>query len=311
MAENDESHPPAEAEGGKKEEKQTGPLENIVKEGWDFLKKGLMIGAAAGMPFIYSIPGIPFGGSEMVKNTLVTSLPLSAGAMLDNIMAKKPVDYKKALRESVAGTLMTPPLTSLLGGINTGREYAARNYGKFAGNATAVASLAAGQTAFVGAYTGLDHVLSKYSLRGLYERFKKDYWPTLKRMWMYVLPFSMWNVLYIYKFGMFAQLAYGSLTTLLFRLVGPKSEGAKLGNLFTAMNPFPIISSAYSLGVKAVKNTFSSAYKGTYGLGAAISSLFTSLTSTSGPAAPKTAEPKPAEGEQAPAHHYMKAPSEK
>ena len=34
----------------------------------------------------------------------------------------------------------------------------------------------------------------------------------------------MWNVLYVYKFGIVAQMAYGSLMSFLFRLVGPKEK---------------------------------------------------------------------------------------
>lgn len=321
MAENDEIHPPApqpknehSEEGHNKKERKKTILENIVDESWSLLKKTALVGAAVATPFVFSIPNTPIYNPQMSVNAAVTALPLSAGAMLDDVMAKKPVDYKKVFRESVIGTAITPPLTSFLGGITSTKDYVTRNYGTMAGNATAIASLAAGQGAFLGSYMGLDHILSKYSFKGIYEKLKKDYWPTLKRVWKYVLPFSMWNVLYVYKFGILAQLAYGSLMTLLFRVVGPKSEGASLGNLFRAMNPFPLMSATYNLGVKAVRNTFSSLYEGAYGLGAGIKSMFSALAPKSSPAVPKPAEPKPAEhpeGEHAPSPHYMKAPSEK
>ena len=130
MAEHDESHPPAEAghgEGHGKEEmhgrssaptsleKEKGPLENLVSESWSLLKKAAFVGAAAAVPFVFSIPNTPIYNPQMSVNAAVTALPLSAGAMLDDIMAKKPVDYKKVLRESAIGTLMTPPLTGFFG----------------------------------------------------------------------------------------------------------------------------------------------------------------------------------------------------
>lgn len=270
--------------GSGEEKKEPGALENIVSESLNAGKRAIALGAGAAAPFIFS------GANR--TNAMLNSYPLGIGAMVDDIMAKKPVDTVKAAKESLVGTIITPPLASLFKYITIAKDYVTARAGDLPGGAAAVGALAAAQAVFVGAYTGLNHIVQNFSFKGLYEKLKKEYWPTLRNTWKYVLPFSMWNVLYIYKFGIAAQMAYSSLMSFLFRLVGPKSEGASLGNLFRAANPFPIVSTTYSLGVKSVKNSFSSLYQGAYGLGAAISSMLTSLTPKSGPAAPKPAEPE-------------------
>ena len=91
-----------------------------------------------------------------------------------------------------------------------------------------------------------------------------------------MLPLSALNVTVlpytaIYKtLGITAQLAYGSLMTLLFRLVGPKAEGTSLKNLVKELNPFPYIGGAASITAKLAKNTIGGIYTGLYDLGRAI-----------------------------------------
>ena len=80
-----------------------------------------------------------------------------------------------------------------------------------------------------------------------------------------VLPYTA-----IYKtLGITAQLAYGSLMGLLFRLVGPKAEGTSLKNLVRELNPFSYIGGAVSVTAKAAKNTIGGIYKGLYDVGRA------------------------------------------
>lgn len=292
MAEN--NHPPeGNKEAPKEEPKKSGTLESLIGECKSFLKKGIFAATAIGVPFVFSIPNTPVYDPthQMSINAAVTAHPLAVGAALDDIMARQPINYKKMARESAVGTIMMTPLVGLFDKINVGRDYAAQRYGSLAGSATAVGSLAAGQAVFVGGYMGLDHTLSKFSFSGLYDRLKKDYWPTLRRTFLCVLPLSMWNPLYVYKFGMLAQLGYSSLMTLLFRLVGPKSEGAKLSNLFKA--PFGYVSASFSLAKRAAKNAVSyTSSESMYKLGGGMREFFSSFMPKAKPAAKQPEQPK-------------------
>lgn len=196
-------------------QKPTG-LERIVNVG----KNALSIGLEVLFPFMYSDPA-------MRVNAMVTAYPLSVGSRIEDLRIGKSIDNVKAAKESFVGTIMTPAFSYLFKYIEVARQYVTSSAGSLAGGAAAVASLAGAQAVFAGAYTTINHVIQKFSFKGLYEKLKKDYWPTVKRMWTYVLPLSSLNVLWLYKFGIVTQLAYASLMTFLFRLVGPKAEGEK------------------------------------------------------------------------------------
>ncbi|MBI2101210.1 Mpv17/PMP22 family protein [Candidatus Woesearchaeota archaeon] len=244
----------------KKEEK--GTLERVIDESIYAAKNVGAVAAEIAFPFMFS--------GEARTNAMINAYPLSLGARVDDIMAKKPIDLKanvKASKESFVGTAIMPPLEALFKYIEVARQYATNYAGAIPGAAAAVGALAIGQAAFVGLYTGLNHIVQNFSFKGLYTKFKNDYWPTMKRVWKYVLPFSAFNVLYLYQFGIAAQLAYGSLMTFLFRLVGPKSEGASLKNLFKAMNPVPYVKAAATAPTKLLSGLYKIVQNTGYSLG--------------------------------------------
>ena len=279
MAENEQTPQPAsQAQAPQTEKKQIGTLESVVDEISKAGKNGLAIAAGTAFPFMFS------GGDR--TNAMINAYPLGLGAMVHDVMAKKPIDAVKAAKESLVGTLIAKPLASLFRYIETTRQYVTDYAGAIPGGAAAVGALALGQAVFIGAYTGLNHIVQNFSFKGLYEKFKKDYWPTVKRTWKYVLPLSSLNVLYLYKFGVAAQLAYGSLMSFLFRLVGPKTEGAKLGNLVSAMNPIPYIGATFSVAGKLAKNLFYAPLNAAYAIGSSIRDLYKKT--------PKPAVPSPA-----------------
>ena len=257
-------------------EKPLSPLEEIAAGA----KNALAIGFGTAFPFLY--PG-------NVTHNATNALPLAGGAVIDDIMANKKPDYIKAAKESVVGTVITAPLVGLLKYINITKDYATNYAGAIPGGAAAVGALAAGQAVFIGMYTGLNHIIQNWSFKGLYDKFKKDYWPSVKRTWKYVLPLSALNVLYIYKFGMVAQLAYGSLMTLLFRLVGPKTEGASLKNLAYAMNPLPYVGGALKGTAKLAKNVFYGVPSALYAMGISVADYFKSSQKSAAPAHPQPA----------------------
>ena len=244
------------------EPRKVGNLESVVDEISTAGKNGLALAAGTAFPFMFS--------GDMRTNAMITAYPLALGAMVDDIMAKKPVNTVKAAKESLVGTLITPPLAGMFKYIELARQYVTNYAGTVPGGAAAVGTLAGAQAVFVGAYMGLNHIVQNFSFKGLYEKLKKDYWSTMKRTWKYVLPLSSINVLLLYKFGIGIQLAYSSLMSFLFRLVGPKTEGASLGNLVKAMNPVPYIGATFTATTKLATNLVYSPLKALYEIGSGL-----------------------------------------
>lgn len=251
----------AQQQEKKKEETPLGEIANGVKNVAAF-----GIGAAA--PFVW-----PWGTG--IDNA-VTAWPLALGSGIEDKMQAKPINWVKGAKESVVGTIINPPLAQVFRYINISRDYVTANYGMIPGFVAATVALGAAQAVFIGAYTGLNHIIQNHTFKGLWEKYKKDYWPTIKRTWKYVLPLSALNVTVLpltalyQTLGVTAQLAYGSLMTLLFRLVGPKAEGTSLKNLVKELNPFPYIGGAVSVTAKVARNTVGGLYKGLYDLGRAL-----------------------------------------
>ncbi|MBI2124880.1 Mpv17/PMP22 family protein [Candidatus Pacearchaeota archaeon] len=252
---------PAQPQEKKKEET---PLEEIANAGKN--SAAFAIGAAA--PFVW-----PFGTG---RDNAVTAWPLAFGSAIEDKMQGKPINWVKGAKESAVGAMINPPLTRVFNYINISRDYVTANYGMIPGFATAVGALGAAQAVFIGAYTGLNHIIQNHTFKGLGEKFKKDYWPTVKRTWKYVLPLSALNVTVLpltalyQTLGVTAQLAYGSLMSLLFRLVGPKAEGTSLKNLAKELNPFAYIGGAVSATAKIAKSLLYNPFKAAYETGKAL-----------------------------------------
>lgn len=244
--------------------KEETPLEEIANGAKNVAAFG--IGAAA--PFVW-----PWGTGI---NNAVTAWPLAFGSAIEDNMQGKPINWVKGAKESLVGTIMNPPLAEVFKYINISRDYVTANYGLVPGFAAATGALAAAQAVFVGAYTGLNHIIQNHTFKGLWEKYKKEYWPTMKRTLKYVLPLSALNVTVLpltalyQTLGVTAQLAYSSLMSFLFRLVGPKAEGTSLKNLVKELNPFPYIGGAVSVTAKLAKNTIGGIYTGLYDIGRAI-----------------------------------------
>ena len=219
-------------------------LEEIANAG----KNVGAIAAEVASPFMFS--------GENRVNAMVNAYPLSLGARVEDIMAKKPIDLKsniKSAKESFVGTAITPGLAAMFKYIEVARQYVANLYGPIAGGAAAVGSLALGQAAFIGGYMGLNHIVQNFSSKGLYNKFKNDYPTAIKNTWKYVLPLSTINPLFLAPYGIPVQLAYGALMSFLFRLV-IKAKEAKFSNLVSAMNPIPYISGALTSTAKLAKS---------------------------------------------------------
>lgn len=263
----------------KKEEhkpKQVGTLESVVDETLNAAKNAGTFAAGLSFPFMFS-------GQDRT-NSMINAYPLAAGSTVEDMMLKKPIDPVKSMKESFVGTLLANPLAGVFKYINVARDYVTGVAGTIPGGATAVGALALAQAAFIGGYTGLNHIIQNFSFKGLYDKFKNNYWQTIKNTWKYVLPLSALNVLYIYKFGIAAQMAWGSLMSFLFRLVGPKQPGANLGNLYSELKGYA--GGAFSATGKAAKNVFYGVPNAAYAIGSSIRDLYKSSPK---PATPATA----------------------
>ncbi len=248
----------------KKEENRHSTIENVVDETISAATHAGTFAAGLAFPLMFS--------GENRTNAMINAYPLAAGSTVEDMMLKKPVDPVKSMKESFVGTLIAPGLAGLLKYINIARDYVASAFGYLPGAATAVGTLALGQAIFIAGYTALNHIVQNFSFKGMYEKFKTSYWNSVKNTWKYVLPLSMWNPLFIYKFGIAAQMAYGSLMSFLFRLVGPKQPGASLGNLYSELKGYA--SGALTSTGKLAKNLFYAPLNAAYSIGSSLRDLY-------------------------------------
>jgi hypothetical protein len=258
-----------------KEKKKTA-LESVTSESADAVKNLSAFGAGMAFPFMFS--------GEARTNAMINAYPLALGSTIEDRMRDKPVNPVKSMKEAFVGTIMANPLAGLLKYINVARDSATSYMGTLPGAGVAVGALAAGQAAFVGTYMALNHVVQNMSFKGLYNTMKTKYWTAVKNTWKYVLPFSMWNVLYVYKFGIAAQMAYGSLMTFLFRLVGPKEKDANLKNLGKSLNPAPYLRGTASVTSKLIANPLKGIYEATSAIASSINDLYKSNPKAAAPA---------------------------
>ena len=245
-------------------------LEEITNAG----KNTLAIGAEIASPFMFS--------GENRTNAMINAYPLSLGARVDDIMAKKPIDLKsnvKSAKESLVGTLIANPLAYMFRYIDVVKQYVTNYAGVIPGGAATVGALALGQAAFIGAYTGLNHIVQNFSFKGLYNKFKNDYWTSVKNTWQKLLALSAINPLFLAQYGIPVQLAYGSLISFLFRLV-IKAKEAKFSNLVYAMNPIPYISGTVTATGKLAKSVIYNPLRALYEIGSSYMQKKPSLPET-------------------------------
>ncbi len=301
MADNAESphtSPSEEKNEGKKEEGLEGILGNVWKEVRDFASGAFKIGAVAAMPFAFN-----YLDPSHLARAQVYTYTLSAGKATANLIQKKPA-LEGFLKEGAIAMPLSLGIAEAFKGLNGLETAVAKNYGSFAGTAAKGAGLALGiQPAFVTAHTALEY--------GLGKKFRENLWPGIKTVFKYLALPSVLNVTVLYKFGLFTQMVVSSALSFAFGLMQSLRGGeGSVKNLYDAINPFSYVSSTFSVTAKTVRNTYSFAADGAYGLGALISDLFSGSPSSApaphAPPAQAQEAPNPAEHHEA---HYMKSPS--
>ncbi|MBI2124882.1 hypothetical protein HYT92_03765 [Candidatus Pacearchaeota archaeon] len=243
-----EAVPPQPAALPAEQKKEKGALENLVDELWDFGKKAVAVGAIAAMPLLYS-----FVAPTHVARAAVTTYGFAAGKVTANIIQNQD-PLRGAPRQAFFGDVLSAPLAIGFTQLNNLESTVAANYGATAGKVAKVGSLLGiHQPAISTMRTGLEY--------GLGKEFRKNWWPDLKDVYKFLSIFSIPNVLWVYQYGLFPQMAVSAGLSYVFSLVKAlRQEKGSIKNLFSALNPFSYIGAAMSATYKLAGNAIGGIY---------------------------------------------------
>ena len=218
------------------EKKPAGALENAVNELFDAIKAGinLSIGVAA-----------PVAGYALTGNAGVLAV---SAAYVAATKGKK--DSKTIRNESLSGALFgTFAHYSLLP-----LKYLSDSIKKIA----YMIPWVFGANAF---YMAEDHLIKEKSPKGLYKKFKENYWPVVKKAFMLPAPLNILSALFLPQQYL---VAAAGVTSYLFRrfVAGGKGE--------EQTDKRPYIVAAANVTSKLVKKTAQGFYSGLYDLGSAL-----------------------------------------
>ncbi|MEK6946461.1 MAG: hypothetical protein AABX32_02540 [Nanoarchaeota archaeon] len=258
----DNNHPEQAPHGNEtqKEQKPKSTLESVINEAIGAAKSGINLGIAALAPATgYVLTGNP----GVLAN--------SASFVLGTRGRKSPETIRnESLSGAVFGTFghytglplrnMTSPLQKL----------------------AYMVPWVVGANAF---YMGEDYLIKNKSPKGMYKKFKENYWPVVKRAFLLPAPINILSAMFLPQKYFLYTLA---LATFLFRRFVVKDKGEEQ----TDKTPYPV--AAANVSYKLIRNT-------TKGLTDTIYAFGKTIDGYLGPskAAPKSAQPAPAGGE----HH--------
>ncbi len=235
----------------KEEKKPVGILESVINETFDAIKAGANLTIATAAPFA----GYALTGNAGV---LATSAAFVAGTR-----GKK--SSKTIMKESLSGAVF-----------GTFAHYTTQplKYLSKLGKLAYMIPWVFGANVF---YMAEDHLVKNGTPKGLYKKFKEDYWPVVKRAFMLPAPLNILSALFLppqYMVGAIAAANY------LFRRFAAGGKGEEQ----TDKTPY-LVATSNVLG-KLGRNTAKGLYDAAYGLG---SGLRESYKSASKPAvAPAT-----------------------
>ena len=248
------NNPPAENKGYK-EEKKKSTLESVIDEAFSATKSGINLGIAALAPATgYVLTGNP--------GVLATSASFTLGTR-----GRK--SSKVIRNESLSGAIF-----GVFGHYTRiPVNYMTSKLQKLA----YMVPWVFGANAF---YMGEDYLVKNKSPKGMYKKFKEDYWPVVKRAFTLPGPINILSAMFLPQKYFLYTLA---LATFLFRRFVIKDKGEEQ----TDKTPYPV--AALNVSYKLVRNT-------TKGLTDTIYAFGNTIGSYLGPskAAPKPAAPAPA-----------------
>lgn len=245
---------PQAAQGQEKKEK-TG-LDRVVDEIWNAGKKTIAIAAIAAMPFLY----YPFAPAHVAR-AAVTTYGFAAGKITANVIQNQD-PLKGAPRQAFFGDILSAPLAFGFTKLNDLENVVAASYGATAGKvAKAGTLLGVHQPAISTMRTGLEY--------GVGKEFRKNWWPDLKDVYKFLSVFSLSNVLWVYQFGLFPQMAVSAGLSYVFSLVKGLRQGkGSVKNLFKALNPFSYLTATANIA----KNLLYHPYRAVYDTGKTLGS---------------------------------------
>lgn len=235
----------------KKEEKKVSTLESAVNEAFDAIKAGFNLGIATIAP----AAGYALTGNLGVPATSLAYIAATKGKKSSKIIRNE------SLSGSIFGTFAhytTLPLRML------------GNIGKVA----YMIPWVFGANAF---YMAGDHLIKEKSPKGLYKKFKENYWKIVKKAFMLPAPLNILSALFVPQQYMVAAIA---VTSYLFRrfVAGGKGE--------EETDKTPYLVAAPRVAGKLIRNTTKGLFDAVYAIGSSIPDLYKT--------SPKTEAPKPA-----------------
>ena len=224
------------AQQNKNGEKKPGALENTVIEFFDAIKAGINLGVAI---------AAPAAGYALTGNAGILAV---SAAYVAATKGKK--DSKTIRNESLSGALF-----------GTFAHYTLLPLKYLGDSIKKIAYMIPwvfGANAF---YMAEDHLIKEKSPKGLYKKFKENYWPIVKKAFMLPAPLNILSALFLPQQYLVAATG---VTSYLFRrfVAGGKGE--------EQTDKRPYIVAAANVTSKFVKNSVQGFYSGLYDLGRAI-----------------------------------------
>ena len=241
-------------DGQEKKEKPETPLEEIVNG----VKKVLSIGAVAAMPFLYN-----FYDPSHVARAAVTTYGFTAAKITANaIQEKKPLEG--IVLQGATGAMLSYPLAAGFRGLNNLESRLAVDYGTTTARFAKAGGMVFGlQPAFAAMRTAINY--------GLGKKFRENLWPSIKNSLKYISFIGAANVLWVYQYGLLAQMSVSMLGSYVINLVESLRGGkGSVKNLFSALNPFSYIGATFSVAGKFAKNVLYYPYSAVYDAGRAL-----------------------------------------
>src|SRR3989338_2044586 len=280
MAETNQSNAAPPHTTQQQEKKEETPLEEIING----FKNVLAIGAVAAMPFLYS-----FYDPSHVARAAVATYGFVAGKTTANIIQnKKPLDG--IVRQGATGAMLSYPLAAGFQGLNNLETRLTADYGATTARAIKAGGMVFGlQPTFATMRTALNY--------GIGKKFRENLWPSIKNTFKYISLIGTANVLWVYQYGLLAQMATSMLGSYVINLAESlRGEKGSIKNLFSALNPFSYISGAVNVTAKLARNTITGIYTGMYSIGKGIGDAIGSYQ----PSAPQPAPARPTPPAHAP-----------
>lgn len=168
----------------KEEPREVSNLESVVDETRHLGKTALNLSLSAGIPLAQTTL-MPL----YARDTGILAGAQVAADATTSIKRGKKYTSGNALESAVVGTAMTPFLYHVFDYLN---KIPSNSLPGYAGKAALFGGLA--YPVFLGFYQTVDYLVKNRTFKGLGKYIKENYWPTLKKMWIRVLPFGLLNV---------------------------------------------------------------------------------------------------------------------